>query len=521
MLTRDEKSVAGPAEARSEANPRERGLVLASNRGPLAFSIGESGRLEAHRSCGGLITALSAVARHIKVTWVAGAAGEADRALARRSPRGKIRAPGLGPDTRLRLVAPPAEQAELQCDVFANSLLWFIQHGLPDLLPQSDLAELATAAWRDGYQPVNRAFAETILAEVGRGDTAPAVLLHDHHLYLTAGFIRERAPAILLRHFVNIPWPAPDSWRVLPDAIVRDICGGLLANDLVGFQTERDTAAFLATCEAFLPEARLDSGSGVVRIGSRRTVVRAYPSSVDAPALRELSESSAVLQQERRLRLFCVEKTIVRVDRLDPSKNVLTGFRAYASLLERRPDLRGKVKFLAFLAPAHAGASYRRYARRVDDLVASINATYGRDGWRPIELFLEDDYLRALAALRLYDVLLVNPSLSGMSLVAKEGPIVNQRDGVLVLSDGAGAFDELSHAAMGVAPNDAEATSRALEEALAIPEFERQVLALALRRAVERNDALDWLRAQLRDLAVVARATPLGRLPRLALSRSA
>ncbi|MCL5108664.1 MAG: trehalose-6-phosphate synthase [Chloroflexi bacterium] len=521
MLTSDNKPAAETGESRLDIAPRERGLVVASNRGPLAFSLGESGRLEARRSSGGLVTTLSAVARHVKVTWVASAVGEADRVLAQRSPRGKVRAPGLGPDTRLRLVAPPVEQYDLHYNVFANSLLWFVQHNLPDLLSQSDLAELAITAWRDGYQPVNRAFAEAILAEVGRGDTAPAVLLHDYHLYLVAGFIRERAPAVLLRQFVHIPWPAPDSWRVLPDSIVHDICRGLLANDLVGFQTERDVAAFLATCAAVLPETRLDHGAGVVRLGSRRTVVRAYPCSVDGAALRELSDSPVVLQHERRLRLFCVEKTIVRVDRLDPSKNVLSGFRAYASLLERRPDLRGRVKFLAFLAPARAGFAYQRYARRVVDLVASINATHGYDGWRPIELFLEDDYPRAIAALRLYDVLLVNPSLSGMSLVAKEGPIVNQRDGVLVLSDGAGSFDELSHAAVGVAPHDAEAVSRALEEALAMPEFEREVLALALRRAIERNDALDWLRAQLRDLAVVARATPVGRLPRLTLTRSA
>ena len=484
---------------------RGRRLVMASNRGPVEYRRDEDGRPRAHRGSGGLVTALSSLARHVRLSWVASAISDGDRAVAL-SPRRELPAADeQARGVRLRFVVHPPEQYELYYNVFANPFLWFLQHNLHDLLPGGDFGPALARAWRDGYRPVNRAFAEAVLDELARDDVAPVVMLHDYQLYLAAGFIRERAPATLLHQFIHIPWPEPASWRALPDFFLRAICRGLLANDVVGLQTRRDVANFLATCAGALPEASVDATGAEVRYAGRTTHVRAYPVSVDVAALRELRDSPRVLGYERRLRSLCGEQTIVRVDRLDPSKNVHTGFLAFRRLLERRPDLRGRLKFLAFLVPTRTGvAGYRRYAQSVFDLIAGINQTYGHDGWRPIEVFYEDNAEQAIAGMRLYDVLMVNSALDGMNLVSKEGPIVNARDGVLVLSRGAGSYEELASGALGVAPCDVEGTAAALAAALAMPPHERRLRALGLRLAIESHDVTAWLRDQLADLHAVA-----------------
>ena len=490
-----------------------RRLILASNRGPLEFQQTVGGRLEAHRGSGGVVTALSSLERHLPVTWVASAITSGDLAVALGF-EGEVPTGTKRSSLRIRFVVSPPEQYDLYYNVFANSVLWFVQHNLHDLLPQKDLAATLATAWYNGYRPVNLAFAEAVLNELSCEDAAPLVMLHDYQLYLVAAFIRERAPCVLLHHFVHIPWPEPAKWAVLPSLIVRALCQGLLANDIVGFQTKRDSANFLATCAAVLPEARVDTASAAVQCAGRRTVVRAYPISVDLGALREAAASPQVAAYERRLRLLCCEKTIVRVDRLDPSKNVIAGFEAFGTLLARRPDLRGRVKFLAFLVPSRTGIQeYRRYAQSVFDLVAGINFTFGQSGWQPIDVFYENNYDQAIAGLRLYDVLMINSGLDGMNLVSKEGPIVNMRDGVLVLSHGAGSYAELGDGALGVAPYDVAETSAALEAALEMPPAERRSRARALRQAIERNDITVWLRSQLEDLSSIGGAVaPSGRM---------
>ena len=499
-----------------------RRLVLASNRGPVEFQWAKRGRLEAQRGSGGVVTALSALSRHLQLSWVASALTEGDRAVGLGHLVERLPAAGDGSDVRLRFVVHPPEQYELYYNVFANPILWFVQHGLQALLPHSDFPSLTTLAWSQGYRPVNRAFAEAVLEELARDDVAPVAMLHDYQLYLAADYIRQRAPAVLLQQFIHIPWPEPAAWEALPAAIVRAICRGLLANDIVGFQTKRDGRNFLATCRELLPEARVDGGGGVVGYAGRRTYVRAYPISVDVAALRKTAASAPVAEYERRLRPLCGEQTIVRVDRLDPSKNVLSGFRAYARLLEARPDLHGRVKFLAFLVPSRTGIpQYKQHAQEVFAEVEAINVAYSRDGWRPIEVFYENNYQQAIAGMRLYDVLMVNSALDGMNLVSKEGPIVNTRDGVLVLSRGAGSYEELAPGALGVEPYDVEGTARALARALAMPAGERRARSLALRRSIEDNDVADWLQAQLADLSLVAKAGAVAAGLEAALARSA
>ena len=190
------------------------------------------------------------------------------------------------------------------------------------------------------------------------------------------------------------------------------------------------------------------------------------------------------------------------MDRLEPSKNILRGFLAYETLLQRHARLRGQISFLAFLVPSRTGLKeYGHYGRQVQNAVDRINARFGRAGWRPVQLFYENDYAQALAGLSMADVVLVNPLVDGMNLVAKEAVVVSERDAVLVLSETAGAFDQMADGVLAVAPADVIGTADALAAALEMPVEERKRRLAKLRRGVEREDITWWLRRQLEDLA--------------------
>jgi trehalose 6-phosphate synthase len=199
----------------------------------------------------------------------------------------------------------------------------------------------------------------------------------------------------------------------------------------------------------------------------------------------------------------------MRVDRIEPSKNIVRGFEAYRLLLAEHPELHGRVRFLALLVPSRLSVEeYGRYLDEINVLVGRINLEFGDDDWQPIEMVLGDNYARALAAMKGYDVLLVNPLLDGMNLVAKEGVLVNERDGVLILSEGAGAFEQFDTLSLPVASCDVSGTADALYTALMLPPSERRERAAALRGAVEEFDITRWLRDQLVDLSALDRRSP-------------
>jgi trehalose 6-phosphate synthase len=176
------------------------------------------------------------------------------------------------------------------------------------------------------------------------------------------------------------------------------------------------------------------------------------------------------------------------------------GFQAFEQLLMDHPEHHGRVKFLALLVPSRLGVEeYGRYLEEIMVTVGWINTRYGTGEWQPVELFVGEDYERAIAAMQLYDVLLVNPILDGMNLVSKEGPAVNTLGGVLVLSEGAGSAEQLQHAALVVTPTDIVGTAEALHQALVMPLGERFRRANELKLAVAKEDIAMWLCHQFED----------------------
>lgn len=476
-------------------------LLLVSNRGPVEYRLAPDGQIQGQRGSGGVVTALSGLARLIDVTWIAAAMTEGDRRFAA-DPAQAPALTSLPPRLRVRLVAMPEKVYDQYYNVVSNPLLWFLQHYLLDPIRGPHIDATGRRAWHQGYVVANRAFAAAIHAETERTATHPIIMLQDYHLYLVARFARELGVQATFQHFTHIPWPAPEYWTFLPLDMRRAILTGLLANDIVGFQTPASARNFLATCRAFLPRARIDWEAQSVALGAQVCRVRTYPISVDVAGLRRLSLQPTVQRYRDTLAPRFGEQTIVRVDRLEPTKNILRGFEAYELLLERHPAYVGRVKLVAFLVPSRTGlAEYQRYHAAVLAAIERIQARFSQPDWQPIELFYENNYAQALAGMSLADVLLVNPIADGMNLVAKEGPIVNRRHAVLILSEGAGAHHQLGHAALSVAPGDVEGTADALHVALSMPTEERAARHQQLRQAIEAEDLDWWIRRQIEDLA--------------------
>jgi trehalose 6-phosphate synthase len=382
--------------------------------------------------------------------------------------------------------------------VFANPILWFLQHGLWQRLQCADIEGVVLRAWQEGYVPANQLFAEAVVDELDRCQGTPWVMLHDYHLYVTGLFVRHLRSDAVLQHVIHIPWPEPEAWQHLPREIVESILAGLLANDSLVFQTDAFAARFLLTCQAWLSRAHVDEDRRIVTYDGHETRVWANPVSVDPLGLRTCLSLPEARRYRERLASLVGERTIVRVDRLDPSKHVAAGFRAFRRLLERWPEWRGRVRFLAFLVPSRTTVpEYQAYAAEVFREIEAINTQFGG----PVTVFYEQNRLQALAGLTLYDVLLVNPVADGLNLVSKEGPVVNERDGVLVLSETAGAFAELGDAALPVRADDIEGTAEALDAALRMSQEERRERARALRETIARHDVARWMRLLVDDLA--------------------
>jgi trehalose 6-phosphate synthase len=477
-----------------------RKLIVVSNRGPVSYGRAADGTRTTRRGGGGLATALRSLVSRQDVTWIASAMTDEDRVVAAENGGDAFDETSRdGSPYRLRLVAHDPAAYDWYYKVVANPTLWFLQHYLWALAYAPDIDPGLHHAWDEGYVPVNRAFAEAALAELEAQPDA-SVFFHDYHLYLAPRIVRDERPDAPLGHFVHIPWPEPNLWRVLPQRIRNAIHDGLLANDVVGFHAHRWRRSFLRSSRDLL-EADCDFERSVCSYGNGRTFVTACPISVDASEFEELAESEAVLRLEVELESRRPEVLIVRVDRTDPSKNVVRGFRAFELYLGAHPEMHGRVVMLALLDPSRQDIpEYAEYLGAIQRAARAVNDRFQRDAWTPVDLRIEDNFARSVAAYKQYDVLLVNAIYDGLNLVAKEAPLVNEREGVLILSENAGAHEELGPWALSVNPFDIEEQARAIHAAIEMGRDERRARLEAIREHVRTHDVGAWLATQLEDL---------------------
>jgi len=444
-------------------------LVIASNRGPLSFTLDPSGAPVAAGSAGGLAGALHPLLEGSGATWVACAMSDADRQAA---DAGLMSQPGL----ELVTVRPDPGVYRMAYDVVSNSTLWFCHHHLFDLVRRPRSGARWTEAW-DAYRSLNSSFASTVDEVANDGAT---VLIQDYHLCLLPGLLAKERPDLKTVHFSHTPFADPNLFRVLPTASGRELLAGMAAATACGFHTARWAAGYLGCCAdmGIVPAPTFVSplGPNLARLEARTAT----------DACREARGRVDALVGDRRV--------VVRVDRVEPSKNLLRGFWAFDEFLEGHPEWRGEVVMLALgYTSRESLAEYLAYGAEVEHAVARVNDRWGSEDWTPVILDVADDSDRSFAALTRYDVLLVNAVRDGLNLVAKEGPLVNDRDGVLVLSREAGAFEELQGAALAVNPFDVAETAAVLAEALTMPAAERARRATELRNLVTQRQAGDWL----------------------------
>jgi trehalose 6-phosphate synthase len=477
-----------------------RKLIVVSNRGPVAYDRGAAGERVARRGGGGLVTALRSLVEHHDVTWIASAMSEEDRVVAADAGGEAVEETARGGvPYRLRLVAHDPTAYDWFYNVIANPMLWFIQHYLWGLANAPDVDQGLHHAWREGYVAVNQGFADAVVAELER-EPGAAVFFHDYHLYVAPGLVREHVPDALMSHFVHVPWPMPDYWRVLPEPIRRAVHEGLLANDVVSFHTLRWRQSFRRSCVDILG-VEADRVAHEIKVDGHVARLRARPISVDPDEFDEVAESADVLAAEAAIEDGRPEFLILRVDRTDPSKNVVRGFRAYELYLEAHPEMHERVQMLALLDPSRQDIpEYAEYLGAIQRAARAVNDRFQREGWVPLDLQIQDDFPQAVAAYKQFDVLLVNAIFDGMNLVAKEAPLVNVRDGVLVLSENAGVHEELGEWALTVNPFDVAGQAEAIHEALVMEAAERRRRRQAIVAYVREHHIGRWIDTQLADL---------------------
>ncbi|MFJ3617724.1 trehalose-6-phosphate synthase [Streptomyces iakyrus] len=448
-------------------------VLVASNRGPVSYTVGEDGSLDAKRGGGGLVSGLSAIGSDADALWVCSALSDGDREAVRR---------GVGEDG-VRMLDIPADVHADAYNGIANSVLWFVHH----MLYQTPLEPVFDAEFRRqwaSYEAYNRAFAEALAEEAAQG---AAVVVQDYHLTLVPGMLRELRPDLRIGHFSHTPWAPPEYFRMLPDDVAGQVLRGMLGADRLGFLTERWAEAFTACAERFA------GGLGGTRVG-------VHGLGADADFLRKRAHEPDVEERMTALRQEIGEgrRTIVRVDRTELSKNIVRGLLAYRRLLETHAEWRERVVHVAFAYPSRQDLTvYRDYTAEVQRVADEINAAYGTPGWTPVVLHVKDDFARSLAAYRLADVALVNPIRDGMNLVAKEVPVVSDAGCALVLSREAGAHEELGEDAITVNPYDVTGTAAALHEALSMRPEERAERSKRLAAAATALPPAQWFVDQL------------------------
>ena len=350
------------------------------------------------------------------------------------------------------------------------------------------------------------------------GQDEPVVMVHDYHLYTLPGMVREERPDVFLHHFIHIPWTQPDAWRVLPKYMRDEIYKGLLANDIIGFHTRSYQRNFLQCCRDLM-DLEVSFDDGIVVCEGREVWVRAYPLPIDYEATRSVARRPRVREFEERVLARRREYAILRVDRADLSKNVLRGFSAFDIFLEQHPEFSERITFTAQLMPSRTDVpEYAEYLEKIEALVAVVNHRHGTPDWMPIDLKLRDDLDEAVASYKHYDVMMVNAMFDGMNLVAKEGPLVNERHGVSILSENTGAHEELGEFALSVNPFDVQELADAIYSALMMSSEARERRARGLKEIVTSRDPGDWIDEQIADIRAKGATKPAR--PRLRCPRN-
>ncbi|HSJ35104.1 MAG TPA: trehalose-6-phosphate synthase [Acidimicrobiia bacterium] len=455
--------------------PSESRLIVAANRLPVRWDS-DTDRWVA--SPGGLVSALVPVLQErggVWIGWNGSAGGESER----------FEAEGFQNIT----VPLTEEDIAYHYDGFSNGTIWPLYHDA--IRP----VEFHRHWWRP-HQEINRRFADTI---VSVSEPNHIVWVHDYQLQLVPGMVRREMPDARIGFFLHIPFPPPEicerlHWR-------RQVLEGLLGADYLGFQTRRAALNFAASAREF---AGARGPATDLRYGDRQLRAEPVPISIETSRYAGMSSEPETqrLADELRSDLGDPETIILGVDRLDYTKGIDLRLRALETLLERQPELEGKVSLVQISVPSRQDVDeYQEIRRRVEELVGRINGRFGRAGWQPVHyVYRSVPFDELIGAYRAADVMLVTPLRDGMNLVAKEYCATRLDDsGVLILSEFAGAAERLNEALI-VNPYDLDGLAEAIGQAVTMPRDEQRRRMRRLRRKIGRWDVHSWARHSLEAL---------------------
>lgn len=483
--------------------------IIVSNRGPLEYYADADGNYQTRHGSGGLVTALLGAVQRRAVIWIALTMTETDRLGMQAIPDCSTALPSALAGVRLKLLSLPRQTYEQYYYYVSNDILWPAQHTLLDPVMHTSFTQQIRDIWEQGYCKANSAVADAVIRELREWGTDIPVCIQDYQLYLVAEQVRARCPEARLSHVIYIPWPDARYLAMLPTYMVQAISRSLMMNDSIGFQTWHDARNFMAGATRFVEGVQaIEDGEqrpGILLWRGRTICVEVYPAVLSPEYIFAVAQSheAEVSSQSLQLRGYLEkqQKIILRVDRVEPTKNIVRGFQAYEDLLQNYPELHEHVIFLALLTPSREGlAAYTAYEHRVREIIARINTRFGQPSWQPVVAIFGNDRARALACLQYFDVLLVNPVIDGMNLVVKEGGLLNARAGAIVLSQTAGAHDTLGAQVLSIAPLDIEDTTNALHRALTMPMRERRERADRTREILLKEDAVAWFEMQINAL---------------------
>lgn len=476
----------------------DKNLIIVSNRGPVEFSR-DNGKIFMKRGAGGLVSTILPLVERFEGVWVSSAMTLEDAEVALGYPENRVPVPLDDPKFNVSFVVVDREVYEDYYSVISNPLLWFLQHYMWNTPYGPDIDERIYDAWDKGYVHVNREFASRVIQEVDKNDKEPLIMLQDYHLYLCPGFIKKEMPEVFLSHFIHIPWPHRDYFKILPEGMRDAIMEGLLSNRILGFHIDRYCNNFLECCEDSGYDVDYEERS-VIRDGER-TFVKSYPISIDPESIYRTANSHLAMEKEDLVKRLKGDMFLIyRTDRADLSKNIIRGFKAYELFLREHPEFHGRVKFLATGKPTRQQIrEYREYMDKISEPVDDINRRYGNEEWKPVEYICRADYELVAAAFKRYDCLLVNPIADGMNIVPKEASLINEEDGLIILSKNAGCYEELSDDVIGVNPFDVKETADALYYAVKADMEERKKRVQGLREKVVKRTIYNWINEQFND----------------------
>ena len=475
-----------------EENFSDKNLIVVSNREPYIHKkTGLSIRVE--KPAGGLTSALDDVLKVTGGTWVAWGSGGGDRDVV--DSKNLVLVPPENPSYMLKRVWLSPSEAENYYHGYSNQVLWPLCH------ITLDRVYFREKFWED-YKKANRAFSDAVAEEA---DNDSIVWVHDYHLCLVPGMLRNERPELTIAHFWHIPWPDWSVFRICPQA--KEIIEGLLGNDIIGFQTPLFVKNFM-DCVRECLDAEVDYSRAVVVYNGHAARLKAFPISIDYDRFNSIAASKntdAAIKKIKEHLGITDEYTGIGVDRLEYTKALIKRLQAINLFFKRYERFRRKLVFIQIAVPTRMKEPYISYKKSVEDLVARINERYSIGSWKPI-IYIDTkiEHKELAAYYKMADFAIISSVYDGMNLVAKEY-VASKTDekGVLILSEFAGASEELEGSIL-VNPYDIEQFSECIKTALKMPDKEKVSRMAALRRQVSENNIHKWILDILNEIASIA-----------------